>query len=141
MIIVHMLARFKSFILSIITLFRRALCCFSRRRKPSYSECEILTSVNVHANQNTTRKQEEVCHFCFHTHFETKNINENNLFTIILQTERDWNSWDDSPRTVTEHIQQYRQKLVQPNAVESNEPAIDFFQVKSSSLLTITKVF
>lgn len=64
MIIVHMLARFKSFLLSIITLFRRALCCFSRRRKSSHSECEILTSVNVvHSNnQHANRSQEEVCH-------------------------------------------------------------------------------
>lgn len=64
MIIVHMLARFKSFLLSIITLFRRALCCFSRRRKSSHSECEILTSVNVvHGNnQHVNRSQEEVCH-------------------------------------------------------------------------------
>lgn len=63
MIIVHMLARFKSFLLSIITLFRRALCCFSRRRKPSYAECEILTSVNVvHTNNhNANRSHDEVC--------------------------------------------------------------------------------
>lgn len=61
MIIVHMLARFKSFLLSIITLFRRALCCFSRRRKPSYAECEILTSVNVHTNHNANRSHDEVC--------------------------------------------------------------------------------
>lgn len=43
--------------------------------------------------------------------------------------DRDWNSWDDSPRTVTEHIEQYRQKLAQPKAVDDNEPAVDFFQV------------
>lgn len=46
--------------------------------------------------------------------------------------ERDWNSWDDSPRTVNEHIEQYRQKLAQPNVVENNEPAVDFFQVSMS---------
>lgn len=51
------------------------------------------------------------------------------ICTIILQAERDWNSWDDSPRTVTEHIQQYRQKLVQPKGGDNDEPAIDFFQV------------
>lgn len=63
MIIVHMLARFKSFLLSIIALFRRALCCFSRRRKPSYAECEILTSVNVvHTNNHHgNRSHDEVC--------------------------------------------------------------------------------
>lgn len=61
MIIVHMLSRFKSFLLSIITLFRRALCCFTRRRKPSYAECEILTSVNVVQTNQNARSREEVC--------------------------------------------------------------------------------
>lgn len=64
MIIVHMLARLKSFLLSIITLFRRTLCCFSRRRKSSYSECEILTSVNVVQTNQNARSREEVCDLC-----------------------------------------------------------------------------
>lgn len=58
-----------------------------------------------------------------------------NLFSCtisIFQVERDWNSWDDSPRTVNEHIEQYRQKLVQPKAVENDDPAIDYFQVSVS---------
>lgn len=46
-----------------------------------------------------------------------------------MQVDRDWNSWDDSPRTVGEHIEQYRQKLAQTKEDESNEPSIDFFQV------------
>lgn len=60
MIIVHMLARFKSFLLSLIALFRRALCCFTRRRKPSYAECEILTSINVVETNQNTRSRDEV---------------------------------------------------------------------------------
>lgn len=31
--------------------------------------------------------------------------------------ERDWNSWDESPRTVEEHIEKYREKLAQKNVV------------------------
>lgn len=64
-------------------------------------------------------------------------VNKSCFWTLqlfILQADRDWNSWDDSPRTVNEHIQQYRQKLVQPKTVEDNEPTIDFFQVN----ITIT---
>lgn len=49
--------------------------------------------------------------------------------------DRDWNEWDDSPRTVTEHIEQYRQKLVQPKLEEKQEPAIDFFQVSILKML------
>lgn len=42
------------------------------------------------------------------------------IFTFHFSThalqvvERDWNSWDDSPRTVSEHIQVYRENLVKP---------------------------
>lgn len=32
--------------------------------------------------------------------------------------ERDWNSWDDSPKTVSEHIQVYRENLVKPKEPE-----------------------
>lgn len=52
-----MLARFKSLLLTLITLFRRALCCFSRRRKASFSDCEILTSVNVQSNNSRHRNE------------------------------------------------------------------------------------
>lgn len=44
--------------------------------------------------------------------------------------ERDWNSWDDAPRTINEHIEKYRQKLAEPPPM-AKEPAIDFFQVMS----------
>ncbi|XP_031621238.1 uncharacterized protein LOC116339483 [Contarinia nasturtii] len=116
MIIIHMLNQFKSLLLSIITLCRRALCCFSRRRKSSFSECEMLTSVNVVNSSHETRHHRG-------------------------EVDRDWNSWDDSPRTVTEHIEQYRQKLVQPKNEENNEPAIDFFQDMAPSVIKQKKVF
>lgn len=32
--------------------------------------------------------------------------------------ERDWNSWDDSPRTIEEHIEVYRENLVKPKEPE-----------------------
>lgn len=32
--------------------------------------------------------------------------------------ERDWNSWDDSPRTISEHIEVYRENLVKPKDPE-----------------------
>lgn len=48
----------------------------------------------------------------------------------VLSEERDWNSWDDSPRSVQEHIEQYRQQIAKPPTTpqtEMNEP--DFFKV------------
>lgn len=32
--------------------------------------------------------------------------------------ERDWNSWDDQPRTIEEHIEVYRENLVKPKEPE-----------------------
>ncbi|XP_055305459.1 uncharacterized protein LOC129570082 [Sitodiplosis mosellana] len=116
MILIHMLSRFKSLLLSLITLFRRALCCFSRRRKSSFSDCEVLTSVNVVQSSNCSRHRNE--------------------------DERDWNSWDDSPRTVGEHIEQYRQKLAKPNIGEENqEPSVDFFQDMVPKVVKPKKMF
>lgn len=56
--------------------------------------------------------------------------------------ERDWNSWDDTPQTVQEHIEHYRTRLVQPKAVESDEPSVDFFQASFKILFVhLTKKF
>lgn len=43
--------------------------------------------------------------------------------------ERDWNSWDDSPRTVQEHIEQYRQHIAKPPTPQTEEQEPDFFKV------------
>lgn len=51
------------------------------------------------------------------------------IHCVHMQQERDWNSWDESPRTVDEHIEQYRQKLVQPSDAAAAEAPVDFFQV------------
>ncbi|XP_013118727.1 receptor-binding cancer antigen expressed on SiSo cells [Stomoxys calcitrans] len=97
----------KVLLLSVLQLFRRALCCFSRKRKPSYSE--PMNVVVVQPNYGV-------------------------LPVSIAQRpssmapERDWNSWDDSPRSVQEHIEQYRQQIAKPPTpqTETNEP--DFFK-------------
>lgn len=49
--------------------------------------------------------------------------------TLFSQAERDWNSWDDTPRTVDEHIEQYRQKLVKSKTPPPQD-SVDFFQVR-----------
>jgi hypothetical protein len=49
----------------------------------------------------------------------------------ISQMERDWNSWDDKPRTVEEHIEVYRENLVKPKELEivDEVESIDLFAV------------
>lgn len=44
--------------------------------------------------------------------------------------EKDWNSWDDSPSTVEEHIERYREQLVAPPPPKEPPPEeqMDFFQ-------------
>ncbi|XP_055371395.1 receptor-binding cancer antigen expressed on SiSo cells [Condylostylus longicornis] len=103
MLVSIMINRIKLVLLFILGLFKRAMCCFSRRRKSSCSE--NLESVNV----------------IIHTNADYSPSKQNN------QPERDWNSWDDSPRTIEEHIEQYRQKLVRPATPKDLEPEPDFF--------------
>lgn len=46
--------------------------------------------------------------------------------------DRDWNSWDDGPRTIEEHIEVYRENLVkskEPEPVPEVEN-IDLFEVR-----------
>ncbi|XP_023294283.2 uncharacterized protein LOC111677405 [Lucilia cuprina] len=93
----------KVLILSIVGLLRRALCCFSRKRKPSYSE--PMTNVVVQSNLSSSPR-----------------------ITKSMATERDWNSWDDSPRTVEEHIEQYRQQIAKPPTPQTEEQEPDFFK-------------
>lgn len=50
--------------------------------------------------------------------------------------ERDWNSWDDKPRTVEEHIEQYRESLVKPKEPEIVvEETMDLFAVCLSLII------
>lgn len=112
-----MLNQIKVLLLSFIGLFRRALCCFSRRRKLSLSESESLQCVNVVVDNN----------------YHMKKSNQGQ--------ERDWNSWDDGPRTVEEHIEQYRQKIAKPPTPKSEEPEPDFFSEMTPKIKPQLKVY
>ncbi|XP_039958987.1 uncharacterized protein LOC126759662 [Bactrocera neohumeralis] len=104
----------KAVLLSIIKLLRRMMCCFSfgRRRKPSFSE-PMEIKIVVDGGQATLPVGAQ-----------------SPSSTRLSQTqhvERDWNTWDDSPRTVTEHIEQYRQRLAKPPTPPPAEQEPDFF--------------
>ncbi|XP_016937061.2 receptor-binding cancer antigen expressed on SiSo cells [Drosophila suzukii] len=110
-----MLQQIKMLVLGIITLCRRALCCFSRRRKLSHSGSsgsgDQLQAVNVIVERGD---------------FAASPGNPTGGRSGGPK-ERDWNSWDDSPRTVEEHIEQYRQRMAQPPTPPKEEPEPDFF--------------
>lgn len=54
------ITRFKTVLLTILGVFRRALCCFSRRRKYSNSEFESLESISVVTSNNSSKNKNEV---------------------------------------------------------------------------------
>ncbi|XP_016998248.1 receptor-binding cancer antigen expressed on SiSo cells [Drosophila takahashii] len=110
-----MLQQIKMLVLGIITLCRRALCCFSRRRKLSHSGGSSAGSGDLQA---------------VNVIVERGDFSAGGNPTSGRSTgprERDWNSWDDSPRTVEEHIEQYRQRMAQPPTPPKEEPEPDFF--------------
>ncbi|XP_059613926.1 uncharacterized protein LOC132260040 [Phlebotomus argentipes] len=107
--------KLKGLFLGILSLFRRALC-LSRRRGQSL-DCgdEDLQTVSVVTSHRGAR---------------TKN-----------EPERDWNTWDDTPRTVEEHIEVYRQKLSRKADDQGErEPEIDFFGDMEPKVVRQTKV-
>lgn len=62
--IFNICSRLKGILLGILAIFKKALCCFSRRRKRSNSECEVLNMVSVIQNESNTtgsKNRNEVC--------------------------------------------------------------------------------
>uniref|UniRef100_A0A7G3AYZ9 Putative receptor-binding cancer antigen n=1 Tax=Lutzomyia longipalpis TaxID=7200 RepID=A0A7G3AYZ9_LUTLO len=108
--------KLKGLFLGILSLFRRALC-FSRRRGQSPETAdEVLQAVSVVTTHRGSRTKSE-------------------------HPERDWNTWDDSPRTVEEHIEVYRQRLARTEQKnEMREPDIDFFGDMEPKVVKQTKV-
>ncbi|XP_046396601.1 uncharacterized protein LOC124163619 [Ischnura elegans] len=112
--------RLKGLLLVFLGVFRRALCCFRRRRRSSSCTPIPLTAVGVVPN-------------------DVISANERGDGTDIS-----WNNWEDSPspdsvvsdagqsqpmNSVQQQIEMYRQsQLRQPNDGEVEQPAEDFFQ-------------
>lgn len=70
MLLNHICSRFKAIFLGFLTIFNRALCCFSRKRRNSFSDCEVLQSVNVITNEySSSKKRNEVSRVSKFTNF------------------------------------------------------------------------
>ncbi|EDS27212.1 conserved hypothetical protein [Culex quinquefasciatus] len=112
------MTRVRHLLLTIVALFKKLLCCFSRRRRPSSAGAgpgdAQLSSVNV--------------------------VRDSARYKNVV--EKDWNSWDDTPATVEEHIERYREKLVAPVSPPEPPPEeqIDFFQDMAPKIVTQTKI-
>uniref|UniRef100_A0A182ITG0 Receptor-binding cancer antigen expressed on SiSo cells n=1 Tax=Anopheles atroparvus TaxID=41427 RepID=A0A182ITG0_ANOAO len=104
--------RIRQLFLALIGVLKRAMCCFSRRRKMSLSECEVLSSVSIDRDQSRLKHVPE----------------------------KDWNSWDDSPKTVEEHIERYRETLAQPSSPVEPQAELDYFQDMAPQILSQPKI-
>lgn len=108
--------KMRTFVLFFITLFRRALCCFRRRRRLSY--VEPLTGIGIVAS-----KQDEI---------EADNWNNwlNEGFV------------NKKPITIQEHIEYYRQQKAQLNTEqEIVKEQTDFFENMTPEITRQKKVF
>lgn len=113
------MTRFRHLLITVAALIKRILCCCSRRRKGSTCEGAdaALNSVDVVRDSGARYKQNVV--------------------------EKDWNSWDDSPKTVEEHIERYREQLAAPPPPREPPPEeqIDFFQDMAPKTFSQPKVY
>ncbi|XP_035778054.1 receptor-binding cancer antigen expressed on SiSo cells-like [Anopheles albimanus] len=112
MIVELVMNRLRQLLLALVGVLKRAMCCFSRRRHHSNSEYEALSSISVDQN--------------------SAGIAGNALNAGPVRpkhvSEKDWNTWDDTPSTVEEHIERYRETLAQPPPVPEAPPEVDYFQ-------------
>lgn len=126
----EMIAMIKKFVLFLLRIFRRALCCFSRKRCDSNSQHDsCLEAVSV-VNDSSNYKRSSTVTFLLFFIYDWK------LWKIFFKMERDWNSWDDKPRTIEEHIEVYRENLVkskEPEPVAEVEN-IDLFAICVSKM-------
>ncbi|XP_058444908.1 uncharacterized protein LOC131426304 [Malaya genurostris] len=109
------MTRIRHLFVAIAALLKKIFCCFSRRRRSTNCESDILASVNIVQDD----------------HRKYKNV-----------VEKDWNSWDDTPATVEEHIERYREQLVAPAPPQEPPPEerIDFFQDMTPTIVTQQKI-
>lgn len=105
--------KIKSFILVFLNLFRRALCCFRRRRRNS---CDTvpLTHVGVVSNDNT----------------------------IQQSGAESWSDWDDDkPKTVQDHIEMYRKQACTKVEEPTVEEEQNFFEDMAPKITKTSKIY
>ncbi|XP_066146840.1 receptor-binding cancer antigen expressed on SiSo cells [Euwallacea fornicatus] len=113
MLFTWLIFKLKAFLLHFINIFRRALCCF-RRRKLSYSDSEQLTHV-------------------------VSNDLDNEPSTW---TEWNTETFKDKPRTVQDYIEQYREQTIKARTEkpEENSKDEDLFESMTPQIKAPRKV-
>jgi hypothetical protein len=114
MVVAVLINKIKHFLLFLVSIFRRALCCFRRRRRSSFDSVP-LTHVGVVAN---------------HTDPEEPWTWEEKLEYA-------------EPKTVQDHIELYRKRKIdaQQQAKDEAEERADLFEDMTPKITKQTKVF
>ncbi|KAJ8940953.1 hypothetical protein NQ318_006804 [Aromia moschata] len=115
MIVTVLLNKIKSLLLIFANLFRRALCCFRRRRR---SSCDTVPLTHVISNSEQEGKAE-------------------------FQNWGEWEDCDSKPKTVQDHIELYRkqaEKLKQQQDAPDSEEQLNFFEDMAPKITRQTKV-
>lgn len=113
MIVGILLNKIKSFIFIFVNIFRRALCCFRRRRR---SSCDSVPLTHVISNSEDTKAN--------------------------LQTWDDWGD-DHKEKTVQDYIEMYRkqtQVLRKKSEEGETEEQLNFFEDMTPNITKQTKV-
>lgn len=113
-------SRIKSIFLAFLSVFKRALCIINRRRA-SNSNFEPLETISIVRSSNYNNIKVSRVNWI---------KNSVSLLFIFNFQEKDWNTWDDTPRTVEEHIEKYREKLAKPPTPTDNPTEPDFFAIE-----------
>lgn len=118
MIVTMILKKLKSFLLFLVAIWKRALCCFRRRRRAS--EFVPLTQIGIVTNQNVEATQEN-----------WSDWNEQ----IVIPTCK--------PSTIQEHIEFYRQQTIASRQVheEPIEVQENFFEDMTPTITRQTKLY
>jgi hypothetical protein len=114
MVVAVLINKIKHFLLFVVSIFRRALCCFRRRRRSSFDSVP-LTHVGVVANHNDPEEPwtwEEKLEYA-------------------------------EPKTVQDHIELYRKRKIdaQQQAKDEAEERADLFEDMTPKITKQTKVF
>lgn len=120
MVLQIIVQKLKSLLLLIVGVFRRALCCFRRKRLNS-EDCIPLTTIGIVPNKQNAPYENE-----------------------------SWNNWEDKaenqkPNSIQQHIELYRQQtlLARQKSTEKEEPleVEKFFEDMTPRITKQTKLF
>lgn len=136
MAVEFLINRIKALVLIIFGVFRRAMCCFRRRRR---SSCESipLSAIGIvpnNVNNHTVKTSKTKFYSKYNRHY----YQISNSYFYQQELEQ-WTQWEDNPVVVVPDkpeniiqakIEQYRQQVAKPADAHEEETQENFFEVQ-----------